>query len=230
MATFKAIFPVLQKLFAKNHRGALCPPPSGARVNPSPSPPGRLLRPVLTDLEHVVGEDEHLEALQVLDVVRHLGQLVGAQVQLHHMLPGADIHRQGRQQVVLHVQLGQVPRSREDAVRDLVDLVVLHIDGVDVCELKIKLSLTRDYGTRQCLPPTLFLSNSRVMASKQLNYRPHYRTAAHQHLASTKELTHKPPITPPSYQLPLLPSKAHSRPVPTRRQRSSPGPVRPPGS
>ena len=37
MASFKAKFPVLQELFAKNHRGALCPPPppppSGARVN-----------------------------------------------------------------------------------------------------------------------------------------------------------------------------------------------------
>ena len=34
MAGFKAKFPVLQELFAKNHRGALCPPPpSGARVN-----------------------------------------------------------------------------------------------------------------------------------------------------------------------------------------------------
>ena len=32
MASFKAKFPVLQELFAKNHRGALCPPPSGARV------------------------------------------------------------------------------------------------------------------------------------------------------------------------------------------------------
>ena len=35
MASFKAIFPVLQELFAKNHRGALCPPPpSAARVKP----------------------------------------------------------------------------------------------------------------------------------------------------------------------------------------------------
>ena len=34
MASFKAKFPVLQELFAKNHRGALwAPPPSGARVN-----------------------------------------------------------------------------------------------------------------------------------------------------------------------------------------------------
>ena len=34
MASFKAIFPVLQELFAKNHRrGALWAPPSGARVN-----------------------------------------------------------------------------------------------------------------------------------------------------------------------------------------------------
>ena len=32
MASFKAKFPVLQELFAKNHRGALWPPPSGARV------------------------------------------------------------------------------------------------------------------------------------------------------------------------------------------------------
>ena len=29
MASFKAKFPVLQELFAKNHRGALCPPPAG---------------------------------------------------------------------------------------------------------------------------------------------------------------------------------------------------------
>ena len=34
MASFKAKFPVLQELFAKNHRGAQrAPPPSGARVN-----------------------------------------------------------------------------------------------------------------------------------------------------------------------------------------------------
>ena len=33
MASFKAKFPVFQELFAKNHRGALWPPPSGARVN-----------------------------------------------------------------------------------------------------------------------------------------------------------------------------------------------------
>ena len=33
MASFKAKFPVLQELFAKNHRGALWAPPSGARVN-----------------------------------------------------------------------------------------------------------------------------------------------------------------------------------------------------
>ena len=34
MASFKAKFPVLQELFAKNHRGGpLAPPPSGARVN-----------------------------------------------------------------------------------------------------------------------------------------------------------------------------------------------------
>ena len=33
MASFKAIFPVLQELFAKNHRGPFGPPPSGARVN-----------------------------------------------------------------------------------------------------------------------------------------------------------------------------------------------------
>ena len=33
MASFKAKFPVLQELFAKNHRaGPLAPPPSGARV------------------------------------------------------------------------------------------------------------------------------------------------------------------------------------------------------
>ena len=34
MASFKAIFPVLQELFAKNHRGEALwpPPPSGARV------------------------------------------------------------------------------------------------------------------------------------------------------------------------------------------------------
>ena len=32
MASFKAKFPVLQELFAKNHRGAFGPPPSGARV------------------------------------------------------------------------------------------------------------------------------------------------------------------------------------------------------
>ena len=34
MASFKAIFPVLQELFAKNHRGGPfgAPPPSGARV------------------------------------------------------------------------------------------------------------------------------------------------------------------------------------------------------
>ena len=32
MASFKTKFPVLQELFAKNHRGPLCPP-SGARVN-----------------------------------------------------------------------------------------------------------------------------------------------------------------------------------------------------
>ena len=39
MTSFKAKFPVLQELFAKNHRGGpLGPPPSGARVN------GRLTR------------------------------------------------------------------------------------------------------------------------------------------------------------------------------------------
>ena len=33
MASFKAKFPVLQELFAKNHRGGPLGPPSGARVN-----------------------------------------------------------------------------------------------------------------------------------------------------------------------------------------------------
>ena len=33
MASFKAKFPVLQELFAKNHRGSPLGPPSGARVN-----------------------------------------------------------------------------------------------------------------------------------------------------------------------------------------------------
>ena len=32
MASFKAKFPVLQELFAKNHRGGPLGPPSGARV------------------------------------------------------------------------------------------------------------------------------------------------------------------------------------------------------
>ena len=37
MASFKAKFPVLQELFAKNHRGGpLGPPPSGARVKTAP--------------------------------------------------------------------------------------------------------------------------------------------------------------------------------------------------
>ena len=37
MASFKAKFPVLQELFAKNHRGPFGPPPpSEARVNPDP--------------------------------------------------------------------------------------------------------------------------------------------------------------------------------------------------
>ena len=31
MASFKAKFPVLQELFAKKHRGALCPPPPAGR-------------------------------------------------------------------------------------------------------------------------------------------------------------------------------------------------------
>ena len=31
MASFKAKFPVLQELFAKNHRGPLAPPPPAAR-------------------------------------------------------------------------------------------------------------------------------------------------------------------------------------------------------
>ena len=34
MASFKAKFPVLQELFAKKHRGAFGPPPSGAGVKP----------------------------------------------------------------------------------------------------------------------------------------------------------------------------------------------------
>ena len=33
MASFKAKLPVLQELFAKNHRGGGFGPPSGARVN-----------------------------------------------------------------------------------------------------------------------------------------------------------------------------------------------------
>ena len=33
MASFKSKFPVLQELFAKNHRGGPLAPPSGARVN-----------------------------------------------------------------------------------------------------------------------------------------------------------------------------------------------------
>ena len=32
MASFKATFPVLQELFAKNHRGAQRPPPAGRRL------------------------------------------------------------------------------------------------------------------------------------------------------------------------------------------------------
>ena len=39
MASFKAIFPVLQELFAKNHRGPFAPPPPagrGLRFEPVP--------------------------------------------------------------------------------------------------------------------------------------------------------------------------------------------------
>ena len=40
MANFKAKFPVLQELFAKNHRGPFAPPPSGARVKYRSMPDG----------------------------------------------------------------------------------------------------------------------------------------------------------------------------------------------
>ena len=45
MASFKAKFPVLQELFAKNHGEGALGPPSGARVNPRPDTVFRHLRP-----------------------------------------------------------------------------------------------------------------------------------------------------------------------------------------
>ena len=48
MASFKAKFPVLQELFAKNHRGGpLAPPPSGARV--------KTLSQLINRLFHIAG-------------------------------------------------------------------------------------------------------------------------------------------------------------------------------
>ncbi len=41
--------------------------------------------------EQVVAENEHFERLQTLHVVRDLGQLVRAQVQLHHLRPRSDV-------------------------------------------------------------------------------------------------------------------------------------------
>ena len=47
MVSFKARFPVLQELFAKNHRGGPFGPPSGARVN-------ALTMRLLVENEHTV--------------------------------------------------------------------------------------------------------------------------------------------------------------------------------
>ncbi len=64
----------------------------------------------------------YLERLEQGDVVGHLAELVGAQVEFDHVDPGADVQRQRRQEILLHVQLGQVFGAREDAVRNLVHL------------------------------------------------------------------------------------------------------------
>ena len=92
--------------------------------------PDRQSLTIIAYPQSIVGEDEDLQFLQGLDVVRDLGELVGAQGELHHVHPQAHVQRQGRQLVVLHVQLGQRRRPREDAQRDVVDLVVLHVDGL----------------------------------------------------------------------------------------------------
>ena len=51
MASFKAKFPVLQELFAKNHRGALWAP-SGARVKKRGQ--DRLFSALATCEEHII--------------------------------------------------------------------------------------------------------------------------------------------------------------------------------
>ena len=54
MVSFKAKLPVLQELFAKNHRGALCPPPSGARVKEGDL---KFWTPVNFEVEYFLNEE-----------------------------------------------------------------------------------------------------------------------------------------------------------------------------
>ena len=50
-----------------------------------------------------------------LDVVGQEAELVGAQVQLHQVLPAGHVERQLLQRIHLQVQLREVPRARENA-------------------------------------------------------------------------------------------------------------------
>ena len=64
----------------------------------------------------VVREDEDLEAGEHRHVVRDLGELVGAKVELHNVEPSPDVYGKRRQLVLLHVQFLKVVCSRENAI------------------------------------------------------------------------------------------------------------------
>ena len=52
------------------------------------------------------------------NVIRYLGELVGAQVELHHVDPGPDVDGKRRELVLLHVQFLQILGSGEYPVRN----------------------------------------------------------------------------------------------------------------
>jgi hypothetical protein len=98
--------------------------------NPIPKPTSKKPHP-----QRVIAENQNLKVLQLADIIGQRNNLIGAQIQLHHARPRANVQRQRRQLIRVDIQRRQVLGKRENAVRNLVNLIVLHVDRVDRREL-----------------------------------------------------------------------------------------------